>query len=181
MRLFLVTFVLFTSLTAFSQGAFLAPMGEISEIDGAISLGAGAGAGIVLNRWLVGAYGMYTSKAGGIGDTGNLHDLSLTFGGVWVDYRQPASDILGVTVGLKGAVGNARQEGITDAERQNDRLWLLTPEAGVEVWFGKNVRLGLTAGYRIAGDLQLSAFTNKNLQSLVNTLTIKIGNFGKLR
>ena len=76
---------------------------------------------------------------------------------------------------------NARQEGITDIERQNDRIWLLTPEAGVEVWFGKNVRIALSAGYRIAGDVQLSAFDRQALQSLVNTLTIKVGNFGKSR
>lgn len=181
MRLVLVSFVLFISMNAFSQGAFLAPMAEINEIDGFISLGAGAGGGVVLNRWLIGAYGIYTSKAGRAGDTGNLHDLSLTFGGLWTSYQQPATEILAVTVGFKGAFGNARQEGLTDAEKQNDRIWLLTPEAGVEVMFGKNVRIGLSAGYRIVGDLQLSAFENKDLQSLVNTLTIKVGNFGKLR
>lgn len=181
MRSILVLFALFMSLTSFAQGAFLSPIAEINEIDGYVSLGAGVGGGIVLNRFLVGAYGVYTSKAGRAGDTGNLHDLNLAFGGLWLGYQQPATDILSVTIGLKGALGNARQEGITDAERQNDRIWLLTPEAGVEVWFGKNVRLGLSAGYRIAGDLRLSAFDNKDLQSLVNTLTIKIGNFGKLR
>lgn len=181
MRLFLVFFALFISLSAFSQGAFLAPMAEISEMDGTVSLGAGVGGGMVLRRFLVGAYGMTTSKAGKAGDTGNLHDLNLTFGGLWLGYQQPATDILAVTVGFKGAFGNARQEGITDIERQNDRIWLLTPEAGVEVWFGKNVRIAMSAGYRIAGDVQLPNFDRQDLQSLVNTLTIKVGNFGKSR
>jgi len=181
MRLLFASFALFIGLNAFSQGAFLAPIVEINEIDGTVSLGAGVGGGIVLHRFLVGAYGMYTSKAGQVTEMGNLHDLSLSFGGLWLGYQQPANEILAVTVAIKGAFGNARQDGINDIERQNDRIWLLTPEAGVELWFGKSVRIGLCAGYRIAGDVQLSAFDNKDLRSLVNTLTIKIGNFGTLR
>ncbi len=164
-----------------AQGAFLAPMAEINEIDGVISLGAGAGGGIALKRWLVGAFGMYSSKTGQVGDQGYSNDLNLTFGGLWLGYAHPANEYLAVTLGFKGGVGNARQEGLTDAARQNDRFWLLTPEAGVEVALGRSVRLGLSAGYRVVGDVQLSEFTNKNLHTLVNTLSIKIGNLGRLK
>lgn len=181
MRLFLISLAIMTCLPAAAQGAFLAPMGDISEIDGVVSVGAGAGAGIIMHRWLVGAYGIYTSKAGHAGENGNTYDLNLTFGGVWLGYAQPASEYLAVTIAFKGAMGSARQKGITEADQQNDRFWLLTPEAGVEVALGKSVRLNLSAGYRIPGNIELSAFTNKNLQSLVNTLSIKIGNLGKVR
>ncbi|MFN7115423.1 MAG: hypothetical protein ACK4TA_01410 [Saprospiraceae bacterium] len=181
MRITFVIFLLCFLLKVNGQGAFLSPMTEISEIDGTISLGAGAGAGIMMKRWLIGAYGMYTSKAGRAGDSGSLHDLNLTFGGIWLGYAQPANEYLAVTLGFKGAMGNARQEGITDAERQNDRFWLLTPEAGVDIALGRDVRIGLSTGYRIAGDVQLTAFTNKNLHTLVNTFSIKIGNLGRLR
>lgn len=181
MRIVFAIFMLFTSLKINGQGAFLAPMAEISEIDGAISLGAGVGGGIALKRWLVGGYGMYTSKAGQVGDNGALHDLHMTFGGIWLGYAQPVSEYLAVTLSLKGAFGNARQEGITDAERGNDRFWLLTPEAGMEVALSRSVRLALSTGYRVVGDVQLSAFTNQNLHTLVNTFTIKVGNLGKLR
>lgn|GEM_PF-1822164 len=180
-RLLFIILALCTALPIFSQGAFLAPGLEISEIKGTVSLGAGAGGGVMLRRWLVGAYGIHTSRAGRVGDSGILHDLDLTFGGLWLGYSQPASDYLIVNVACKGAFGNARQTGVGETDRQTDRLWLLTPEAGVEVVLGNHVRLGLTAGYRIAGDVQLSAFAAQDLRTLVNSLTLKIGKFSRIR
>lgn len=172
MRIFGSVIALFFTVSAAAQGVFIAPMVELSELNKLIHLGYGIGGGIQVNRWVVGAYGMQLPKT-----TGDDRELKLTFGGGWLAYQQPATDALTVNVGMKGALGNVQQQ--FDTSTEDDRIWLITPEAGVELALGRNVRLSYAAGYRIAGDLQLSNLQNRDLYSLVNTLVIKIGRFEK--
>lgn len=170
MRIFGSVIALFFTVSAFAQGVFIAPMGELSEMNKLVHFGYGVGGGVQINRWVIGAYGMRIPKT-----TGDDRALTLTFGGGWLAYQQPANDALTVNVGVKGALGNVQQQ--FDGSTEDDRIWLITPEAGVELALGRSVRLSYAAGYRITGDLQLSKLQNRDLYTLVNTLVIKIGKF----
>lgn len=170
MRITFFVITLFFTIPTFAQGVFITPIVELSEVKDFIRLGYGGGAGIQLNRWLVGAYGIHIPKT-----TTDPQNLTLTFGGVWLEYQQPATSYLSVNVALKTAYGNAQQQ--FDQTTEDDRIWLFTPEAGVAVSIGKHVQLSYAAGYRIVGDLNLSELQNRDLYTLVSTLTLKIGRF----
>lgn len=170
MRIFGSLLLLIFQVSIFAQSVFVAPMAEIGEANKLIRLGYGISGGIRINRWVVGAYGMRLAKV-----ATDEHELTLTSGGTWLAYQQPATDALTVNLGMKTAFGNVQQK--LDASTENDRVWIFTPEAGVELALGKSLRLSYAAGYRIVGDLQLSGLQNRDFYSLVNTLALKIGRF----
>ena len=167
MKSVLLTALLFAGWAAYAQhetlfddfssfGAFGGPIVEISSINGDVGADVGGGGALVLDDLFIGGYGMGTSypeitleeEVGG--ELQNVvYDIRFKHGGLWFGYTPKQSKVWHPYGSLKVGWGKARllRE---DFDMPSDRIFVLTPEAGMEVNLTRFFKLGFTVGYRMA-------------------------------
>jgi len=168
-----------------SSGAFGGPILEISSINGQLGGDVGGGGALVLDNFFIGGYGMGTSYPelvltqeidGELQDV--FYDIRFKHGGLWFGYTHQQHKVLHPYTSLKIGWGQARLRH-DEFRMPSDRIFVLTPEAGIEANLTGFFKLGITVGYRwVNGINRLPALGNQDFSSLTSALTFRFGSFG---
>lgn len=161
------------------RGGFGGPFFVFSNVDGEWGGGAGGGGGFILNDMFFGGFGQGESF-GNRTINGIRYNLSLGQGGLWIGYVKPSHKLFHLYATAKigwGGVNLTPQN--VSANDVTDDIFVLTPEAGVEVnvlhWF----RIAATGGYRVVtGVNQIEGYKNRDFSSPIVGLTLRFGGFG---
>lgn len=168
-----------------SFGAFGGPIVEISSINGEVGADVGGGGALILDDLFIGGYGMGTSYPettinqevdGEFRDV--IYDIRLKHGGLWFGYTPNQGKVWHPYGSLK--VGWGKTQLLNDRfDTPTDRIFVLTPEIGMEVNLTRFFKLGFTAGYRwVNGVSRLPTLTDSDFSSPTGTLTFRFGGFG---
>lgn len=174
---------LFDDLSSF--GAFGGPILEFSSINGQLTADVGGGGALILDEFFIGGYGMGTDYPEMSFETtidGELTaidaDIDFSHGGLWFGYVKDIEQKIHLYSSLKVGWGQVNLE--HDAvDLPSDRLFVLTPEIGVELNMTNFFRVGLTGGYRVvSGISRLPELENKDFSSPTVAITFRFGGFG---
>lgn len=183
----LTTLMLAQHETLFSRarlsGAFGGPIVEIG-FNNDLSTAAGGGGGIVFSDFFIGAYGVANTDFENLFDNGDLDVLDMAHGGLWFGFTPQSYSLLHVYA--SGRVGwgaldiDLRDNGVR--YRDLDKIFVLTPEIGLELNVTKWFRVGGTIGYRWVRGVEDSNFVeNKDFTGAITSLTFRFGWFGNRR
>lgn len=194
MKHILVLLVLLCSMPLFSQeeevifdkarvqGGFGGPTIEWTWMNGQSGVMAGGGGGVILNNFFFGGFGQGGSYAEQVIND-RQYPINFGFGGLWLGYVVPSPKAIHFFSSLKIAGG-----GISITEGREDHgdtlfdeaVFVMQPEAGVEVNMFKWFRIALTANYRIVSGIQpehLAGLSNSDFNAAGMTLTLRFGKF----
>jgi hypothetical protein len=168
-----------------SLGAFGGPILEFSSINGQLVADVGGGGALILDEFFIGGYGMGTDYPEVSFETeidGELTqidaDIDFGHGGLWFGYVRDIEQKMHLYSSLKVGWGRADLEHDI-ADLPSDRLFVLTPEIGIELNMTKFFRIGLTGGYRIVnGVSRLPGLDNQDFSSPTVGITFRFGGFG---
>ena len=174
---------LFDDFTSF--GVFGGPIVEISSINGEVGADVGGGGALVLDDLFIGGYGMGTDypeitiqeeRFGELEDV--LYNIRFKHGGLWFGYVPSQFKLGHLYSSLKLGWGKAKLQNDRN-DTPNDRVFVLTPEVGVELNLTDWFRLGITGGYRwVNGINRLPTLDDSDFSSPTGTLTFRFGAFG---
>lgn len=158
------------------HGGFGGPILEIGLADN-ISTAVGGGGGVLVGDFFFGGYGMGNTQDNEFSHDGNIERLDLGHGGLWLGVYAPSDKVIhfyGSTRLGFGEIDNAEDEGIfTDIE---DNVFVLTPEAGLEVNIAPWFRLVGTVGYRwVTGAEDNRFYSGEDFSGAFAGLTFRFG------
>jgi len=168
-----------------TQGVFVSPILEVSEMNANVTLGTGVAVGTNLDKWHVAAYGIRTTNTGQVNEIGEQYNLNLTTGGLWITYQHPVSEYFTVNAGARMGIGQVEREwnfmnelgGLDKADVQ-----MLTPQLGVELMLSDRLSLGYTSSFRWALSMDaMPDVSTRDLSAMTNAITLKFALFGSLR
>jgi len=164
-------------------GAFGGPFIEIGAINGEVSGNVGGGGALVLEDFFLGGYGLgsrsprYTVDDPETGDAINYR-IRFKHGGLWLGYAHRQHKVAHLYTSLRIGWGRARLDD-APAPEIDDRVFVLTPELGVEFNVFKFFKLALSGGYRwVNGVTQLPGLGNSDFGSPIGMVTFRFGGFG---
>ncbi len=158
-------------------GAFGAPIVEISTINNQSLSDVGGGGALILEDFFLGGYGLGNDFAN-VDVAGEFYDIRFRHRGFWLGYVPKSYKVAHL-------YGSARIGwGKTDLRQDkqtffSDRVFVMTPELGVEFNVFEFFKLAVSGGYRwVNGVDQLpNALDNKSFSSPVGTFTFRFGGF----
>lgn len=164
-------------------GAFGAPIMEVG-FNNELSTAVGGGAGIVINSIFVGAYGMGSVNFEQLLETGEVDRLDLGHGGLWLGFTVSPHSLLHLygsgRVGWGVVNVSFNDPGIRYDEL--DKIFVATPEIGLEMNLARWFRVVGTIGYRyVDGVSENHGFTNEDFSGAVLGLGVRVGWFGNRR
>jgi len=139
------------------NGGFGGPILEIGLGDG-ISTAVGGGGGLLIGDIFIGGYGMGNTQDNHFSVDGNTERLDLGHGGLWLGYYAPSDKVVhfyGSTRLGWGEIDAAEDNGPNNLE---DNVFVLTPEAGIEVNITSWFRVAGTLGYRFVTGTESNTF-----------------------
>lgn len=165
-------------------GGFGGPIFTYGNVKGHSAIGAGGGGGVVINQFMLGAFGHGESISIERPNEPNS-SLALGYGGVWLGYSIPSHKavhgFLSVKVGL-GGVGIKNTGDWWDDEdfdTYDTGVLVITPEAGVELNLFHWMRLAGTVGYRHVEGLEgVFDLNPQDFNAPIFGLTLRFGKFG---
>ncbi len=167
------------------NGAFGAPMYEYGIEDGILGA-VGGGGGLVFRNFFVGAYGVGSSDAfDELINNGDINNMSLAHGGIWLGYTPGSYNVFHPYFSARGGWGviDIDFDDPNQVFNDLDQVFVLTPEAGIELNVTRWFRINGTVGYRVitgVNDANPPSVTD-NLQGLVGGVTLRFGWFGNNR
>ena len=190
-KLILLVFCSFLGLSVFAQhetlfnrarvvGAFGAPIVEFGLND-QINTSVGGGGGIVIDNFFLGGYGLGSIDFEALIENDDIEQLEIGHGGFWLGYAYRPDKLIHLYSSARigwGAV-NVQLNDNNVRFSDLDKIFVVTPEIGVELnitgWF----RLGATAGYRwVDGTNESLGYTDDDFSGGIGTLHFRFGWFG---
>jgi hypothetical protein len=163
-------------------GGFGGPIIEFG-LSNDIGNAIGGGGGIVINNFFFGGYGMGTVDFEALIDD-ELTEIGLGHGGFWLGSTYRPHKVLHLYGSARigwGAIEIPVDQPDVRFE-ELDKVFVVTPELGVELNVTRWFRLGATVGYRILqGANEANGYTNNDFQGAVAGLTLRFGWFGSHR
>ncbi len=192
MKTFFTSMFCILALMAYSQeetlfddleiiGAFGGPLIEIGQINGETGASVGGGGALVLNNLFIGGYGTGTDFpeyeiVGGEND--GFYNIRFRHGGLWLGIVPKQHKVVHFYGSAKIGWGKGRLRDEDDT-RFSDRVFVMTPELGIDVNLTSFLKLSLTGGYRwVNGVTQLPGLDNDDFNSVIGAITFRIGGFG---
>ena len=165
------------------SGAFGAPIMEVG-FNNSMSTSVGGGGAIVFSDFFIGAYGMASGDFQGLLDNSNLDRLDIGHGGLWLGFTPRTYSLIHIYSSARigwGALDiDLRDGGVRYSDL--DKVFVLTPEIGLEANVTKWLRLSGTIGYRwVRGVEDNGLVDNKNFTGTISSITLRIGWFGHRR
>jgi hypothetical protein len=165
-------------------GGFGGPILEFGNIKGDFVTSVGGGGGVIIDEFFIGAYGMGSVENFRYNFNDNDFRMDLTHGGLWLGYTPNSFKIFHPYISTKIGWGFAdfHENRIGVNFTNGDGIFVLVPEAGLELNLTKFFRMTATVGYRWVNDVdQLEDYSDKDFRSITGQLTFRFGWFGKRR
>ncbi len=157
-------------------GYFIGLNNEIGSISHDIRSSMGAGLGLSIDDFFLGAYGIGTMDLENW--FSDIDQLSLAHAGLWIGYQLHGHKMVHPYFSTKigwGAI-NYQLAHSSDLRRMADGIFVATPEAGVEFNVLRWFRIVGAMSYRIVTDVE-EHFTNRDFTGLNFGLTLRFGKF----
>ncbi|MCB0628780.1 MAG: hypothetical protein R2824_35585 [Saprospiraceae bacterium] len=190
--LVILSMVLVTGLTAQHEtlfnrarvvGGFGAPLIEMG-ISNDLNTSVGGGGGIVINNFFLGGYGMGSVDFNELFDNGDVEVLDIGHGGFWLGTTISPYKMLHFYTSARigwGAVNVDLQDN-NQKYSDIDKIFVMTPELGVELNLTRWFRVVGTAGYRwVNGTSDGREYTDEDFSGAVATIALRFGWFGSKR
>ena len=192
--------VLFTALlsiiglTAFAQhetlfgrsrvvGGFGAPIMEWG-LNNDINASIGGGGGVIIDNFFIGGYGIGSVDFDELIEYGDVEQLDIGHGGLWLGFQVPSHKLIhfyGSTRIGWGAI-NVQFDDPTQSYSDVDKIFVLTPEAGLELNIARWFRVAGTVGYRwVDGVNTNNGFAEDEFNGWTLGMTVRFGGFGNFR
>jgi len=161
-------------------GGFGAPIVEIGLNDD-VYTSIGAGGGLIINGFFIGGYGMAAVDFDEIVDNDETFDnLEFGHGGLWMGFNLWPYKVLHFYGSGRlgwGAIDIQLDNGVEFEDL--DQIFVLTPEAGLELNLTRWLRLAGTVGYRfVDGVDETRGYREDDFEGLTAGITLRIGGFG---
>lgn len=164
-------------------GGFGAPIVEMG-INNSLNTSVGGGGGIVINSFFLGGYGLASVDFEELFDNGDVKVLDIGHGGFWFGTTFQPYRMLHLYASGRigwGAVNvdlNDNNQTYSDI----DKIFVMTPEIGVELNLTRWFRVAGTAGYRwVNGTSDAREYTDEDFSGAVATIALRFGWFGSKR
>ncbi len=164
-------------------GAFGGPLFEYSNLNNDVETAGGGGGAIVMDDFFLGGYGHGTSELNK-NFIETKERVKFKHGGFWIGYVPVQHKAIHPFTSLKIGWGKARfrESFISDDDTIasfDDNIFVLTPEAGIELNVFSFFRIAATANYRLVSGLdKLDNFSDGDLSGFGAVLTLRFGGFG---
>lgn len=163
-------------------GGFGAPITEYG-IGNDFNTSVGGGGGIVLNSFFIGGYGLASVDFNQLYEEGDVDVLDIGHGGIWLGGTYKPHKLLHIYGSARLGWGAMNIE-LNDNTpyRDLDKIFVATPEIGVEMnvtgWF----RVAGTIGYRaVSGADESFGYKNEDFSGTIGAITLRFGWFGNRR
>lgn len=180
----------FLAISAFAQhetvfgkarvvGGFGAPIVEFG-IGNDVNTAVGGGGGVVINNFFLGGYGMGSLNFDQL-IKDELTEIEIGHGGFWLGSTFKPHKVLHLYGSAKmgwGAISIPVDD--SDFEFDDlDKIFVVTPELGVELNVTKWFRIAATGGYRwVSGANESLGYNDEDFSGAVATLNFRFGWFG---
>jgi hypothetical protein len=158
-------------------GGFVELDTRFGDMMGEFAAFAGARGAVRLKQRVylgLGGAGLATDNAGIPGPIpGSIQPLRMGYGGILVGYVVPTRSLVDVTADVLVGAGGVSIKG-TDSE---DAIFVFEPTVGVDLRLARVARLGIGAGYRFVGDVDLAGIEDSDLRGFTGTVAIRVGWF----
>lgn len=193
-KLFLTALVCFMGLTVFAQqetlfgrarvvGGFGAPIIEWG-LSNDINTSVGGGGGVIIDNFFIGGYGVGSIDFQRVWDGLDIDQLDIGHGGFWLGFQIPSHKLIHVYGSARigwGAV-NVQFDNPSQRFSDVDKIFVMTPEIGIELNLTRWFRLAGTVGYRWVNGLNTNfGYTDKDFNGTIAGLTLRFGGFGNYR
>jgi hypothetical protein len=164
-------------------GAFGAPIVEVGFRNN-LNTSIGGGGGLVINNLFLGAYGLGSLDFRELLETGQADRLEIGHGGLWLGFTVNPHSLIHLygsgRIGW-GAVNVSFRDNAF-RYREIDKIFVATPEIGLELNITRWLRASGAIGYRhVQGVSGASNYTNEDFSGTVATFAVRIGWFGNRR
>jgi len=161
-------------------GAFGSVIIETGSINGEVGADVGGGGALVMSPVFLGGYGMGTTYPVHTiteGPNAGEYDVKFGHGGLWLGFVPKSDKLIHFYGSAKVGWGKARLR----QDKENlftDRVFVMTPELGLEVNLTEWLKMSFTAGYRwVNGVTRLEELNNDDFSSPLGTITFRMGGF----
>lgn len=165
------------------RGGFGGPIVEVG-INNQINTSVGGGGGIVIGSGFIGGYGVGSIDFNKLFENGDVEVLDMGHGGLWLGTTFRPHKVIHL-------YGSARIGwGALDVELDDnnqtysslDKIFVMTPELGIELNLTRWLRLAGTAGYRyVSGANEMRGYTDEDFRGWFTGMTLRFGWFGSHR
>ena len=168
-------------------GAFGGPLFEYSNLDEDVQTATGGGGAFVLDDFFLGGYGIGDvefNKTGAENAVDINEQLKFKHGGFWVGYVPMQNKVIHPYASVRLGWGKGRYlktevDGGKEIKDLKDNLFVLSPEAGIELNVFSFFRISATATYRLVNGVDnVPNYSNSDLSSFGAVLTLRFGGFG---
>lgn len=157
---------------------FGGPIVEFSGFNGEVIPAVGGGGGIFLDDFFIGGYGL-----GGLDFRDPSVDLDnyrmkLSHGGFWLGYNHNKDKVIHFYGSAKLGWGDIDVKFNGPGARPSDNIFVVQPEAGLEVNLFRWFKLVGTVGYRaVSGVNEIETHSNSDFSGVTGALTFRFGWF----
>ncbi len=159
-------------------GAFGGPIVEYNFANEDVEVSVGGGGALIIDNFFIGGYGI-SSADYSIFDNNERVNIDLAHGGFWLGYTMQSHKLLHFYGSTKLGWGGVDLEFDDDDFNYGDAVFVVQPEAGVELNVFRFMKIAATAGYRwvngIDDNLSLAPDRFDGFSAL---LTFRFGGFG---
>ena len=163
-------------------GAFGGPFVEYHQILGDEGVMVGGGGALQFKRFFFGGYGIGTHFPQTIFDT-QPYVVNVGHGGFWLGYTIPSHKLFHLYVSARPGWGKVRFKLDRDDKDRDayyaDRIFVFTPELGIEVNVTDFLRIAATGGYSLVTDVDNlpGDYTDEDFSGFMGGLTFRFGSF----
>ena len=163
-------------------GAFIAPITEYG-LRNDLNTSVGGGAALVINGVFVGGYGLASADFERIYENGELEVLDIGHGGIWLGGTFQPHSLVHLYASTRlgwGAMNIDLDDGTP--YRELDKIFVATPEIGLELNVTRWFRVAGTVGYRyLTGVNENRGLRDEDFSGTVAGVTLRFGWFGRKR
>ena len=167
-----------------SAGFFVSPIIEFSSLDNEVRTSSGGGLGLVVDNFFIGGYALAAIDIDAlIEDEADALEVDIAHSGLWLGYTWPSYKLAHLFTSVKGGWGLVNTSFDEFGLDNADRVFVVTPEVGVEVNLFRWLRLAGTVGYRSVSGINPdnTSVTTADVSGVTGGLTLRIGGFGRQR
>ncbi len=165
------------------RGGFGALLYEYGISEG-MGQSAGGGGGLVFDRFFIGLYGMTTTDLDDFFNGRDVEVLDLAQGGLWIGITPESYNVIHPIATVRAGYGalDIRLDDSSQRYEDLDKVFVLTPELGVELNVTRWFRIAGTASYRaVLGTQDDAEYTNADFSGWVGGISLRFGWFGRKR